>query len=126
MRLGGYFPFRTERERFDLRINAGFFDDIGDAFSDAFGGDDNERGAFESGQNVQIDDQSFQSPGTTGGAIDRETEFARAKSDFERGFGRVAGTAVGGLSGIPGASSLLGGLAGGQTFATDAAGAPLA
>ena len=121
MRLGGYFPLRTERERFELRVNAGFFDDLSDTVSDAFGGSD-DRGAFESGQTVQIDDRSFQSPGTTGGAIPGDSEFRRAKSGFEQGFGTAAATGIGFLSGVPGAGNLLRSLTSRPTFAVDAAG----
>lgn len=130
MRIGGYFPLRTERERFELRVNAGFFDDFGGDFrgtpsgGEKFGsgGKDVERGMFTPGQVVQVDDRSFQSPGTTGGDINRDSEFFRAKSQFESTVGPLFSGLVGAGLGIPGLGSVFRNAAGGGTFRTDAQG----
>ena len=98
MNIGGYFPFRTERERFELRINAGFFDDFGGSFSS----NDSERGFFESGQNVEVVERSFQSPDTTGADIGKDSEFFRAKSRGELLSGQGIAGLVGAGLGIPG------------------------
>ena len=94
MNIGGYFPFRTEQQRFELRVNANFFDDLGGNFRD----NDNDRGFFESGQTVEVVDRSFQSPGTTGSDIGRDSEFFRAKSRGEL----VAGQGIAGACHVSG------------------------
>jgi len=130
MRLGGYFPLRTEQQRFELRVNAGFFDDFGGDFrgtpegGEKFGGGgkDVQRGMFTPGQVVQVDDRSFQSPGTTGRDIGGDSEFFRGKSEFESTVGPLFSGLVGAGLGIPGLGSVFRNAASGGTFRTDAQG----
>ncbi len=98
MNIGGYFPLRTERERFDLRVNAGWFDDISDTFSDAFG---------TSSSGSSNDDRGFFEQGPTQGGRGSET-FANEKSRAQLAAGQAIGSIVGAGLGIPGLGTLAG------------------
>jgi len=89
MRIGGYFPLLTGKQKKEMRINSGFMDDIGDAISSAFGG------------GGDANDGDGLSAGGRGSNIAE-----RNASDFER---RV-GTTIGGMLGGPLGSLGMGGL----------------
>jgi len=101
MIIGGYFPLRTERERFELRVNAGYFDSISDAFNDAFGGGSTSTGSSSAEDNRGL----FESGSLQGGRGGQVFERERSRADMAAG--NFAANLIGGLSGIPGAGLAL-------------------
>ena len=94
----------------------------GDVSFGGSGAPDSTRGFFDVGQNVEVVDRSFQSPGTIGNPISRDPEFARAKSDFQNGLGKLTSGLIGTLSGIPGLGAVINRVTSSGSFATDANG----
>lgn len=78
---------------------------MNDDDGDTGGGGGDDRGFFEQGQVVSVTDRSFQSPGTTGGSINRDESFFRDQSDASVAGGKALGQLVGAVTGIPGLGS---------------------
>ena len=88
---------------------------------DTGGGGGDDRGFFERGPVVTVEERSFQSPGTTGAPINRDDTFLRGESAADRLASRAAAGFIGALSPIPGTTAFLQSQ-GPRSFQTDAEG----